>query len=62
MLPNPILKFDSNDIKYLIVKSNRDIPPLIRKIRSIDMLCGSSDQADILITKILTVDSLNTDF
>lgn len=62
LLSSPILEFDSNDIKYLIVKSNRDIPPLIRKIRSINKLCASSDEADILITKILTVDSLNTDF
>jgi hypothetical protein len=60
-LEEPILDFSADDIRYLIVKKDSDIPPLIRKIRSIDHLSKNPDQADILITKIMTVDSIHKD-
>lgn len=61
-LKKPILNFTADDVRYLIVKKDSDIPPLIRKIRTIDQLSKNSDQADILITKIMTVDSINKDY
>ena len=62
LLEKPILDFKAEDIKYLIVKSDKDISPLIRKINSIKHLCATPDQADILITKIFTVEVLESDF
>jgi len=56
------LNFTSEDIKYLIVKSNKDIPKLIKSIQSIDNLTKNANDAAILTTKILTVEQLNTDF
>jgi hypothetical protein len=55
------LAFTSLDIKYLIVKSNKDIPKLIRLIKSIPNLSKSSDEADVLTTKIMTVDQISDD-
>jgi hypothetical protein len=55
------LDFSSSDIKYLIVKSESDIPKLIRAIKSIDNLCKNSNEADILTSKILTVDQIKLD-
>jgi hypothetical protein len=56
------LDFDSNDIKYLIVRSDKDIPKLIRTIKSIDNLSKNSNEYDILTTKIMTVDQIKKDF
>lgn len=56
------LEFKAEDIKYLIVKSNRDIPPLIKTIKSIDNLAKNSNEADVLTTKILTVEQIENDF
>lgn len=61
-IENINLSFTSNDIKYLIVKSNKDIPKLIKIIKSIDNLTKSPNEADVLTTKILTSDQLNNDF
>jgi hypothetical protein len=57
-----MLDFTSDDIKFLIVKSNKDIPKLIRSIHNIDNLSKNSNSADILTTRILTVEQLNKDF
>ena len=57
-----ILNFTVDDIKYLIVKSNVDIPKLVRFIKSTDNLIKNADEADILTTRILTTDQLRSDF
>lgn len=61
-IENINLPFTSDDIKYLIVKSNKDIPKLIKAIKSIDNLTKNSNGSDILTTKILTIEQLNNDF
>lgn len=62
LIPNFHLNFTSRDIKYLIVKSAKDIPKLIRFIGQANNLTQNPDEADILATKILTVEQLNNDF
>ncbi len=57
-----ILNFTSEDIKFLIVKSNKDVPKLIHSIERIDNLTKNANDASILTTKILTVEQLNNDF
>jgi hypothetical protein len=56
------LPFTGDDIKYLIVKSNKDIPKLIKAIKGTDNLTKNPNEADILATRILTVEQLNNDF
>ena len=56
------LDFTANDIKYLIVKSNPDIPKLIRFIKAANELTSNPNEADVLATKIITVDQLINDF
>lgn len=56
------INFTCNDIKYLIVKSNKDIPNLIKEIREIDGLIKTANDIEILTTKIITVDQLKSDF
>jgi hypothetical protein len=55
------LSFISDDIKYLLVKSNKEIPILIKKIKTSD-LAKDSTAIDILTTKIITLDQINRDF
>jgi hypothetical protein len=62
LLDEVTLNFFATDIKYLIVKSNKDIPKLIRIIKRLDNLTSNPDQADVLSTKILTVEQINEDF
>ena len=57
-----ILPFESKDIKYLIVKSNKDIPRLIKTIKSLDNFTKNPNDADVLTTRILTVEQLDNDF
>lgn len=61
-IENINLPFTSDDIKYLIVKSNKDIPKLIKAIKNIDNLTKNSNDTDILSTRILTVEQLHNDF
>jgi len=56
------LHFTSEDIKYLIVKSSKEISMLIKLIKSTDNLSKNSNVADILTTKIMTIEQLNNDF
>lgn len=56
------LPFNSSDIKYLVVKSSKEIPELIAAIRSIDNLTKNTNDTDILTTKIFTIEQLNNDF
>lgn len=62
LIESIVLNFTAKDIKYLIVKSSADIPKLISLIKRTNELTSNPDEADILTTKILTVDQLNTDF
>lgn len=62
LLDKITLDFTSQDIKFLIVKSNKDIPKLIKSIHSIDNLSKNSNNAHILTTRILTVEQLKKDF
>ena len=55
------LDFTAAEIKYLIVKSEKDIPKLIRTIKSVDNLTKSPNEADVLMSKILTVDQIKDD-
>lgn len=57
-----ILNFSSRDIKYLLVKSESEIPKLIRFIKKIETLTKSSDDADILSTRIITINQVFSDF
>jgi len=61
-LNEPVLNFTAKDIRYLIVKNESEIPSLIRKIKSTNNLSLSPDEADVLITKIITVDSIEKDY
>lgn len=56
------LSFGGEDIKYLIVKSSKDIPRLIETIHSTNKLVENSKQGDILTTKIMTIEQINADF
>jgi hypothetical protein len=56
------IEFKAKDIKYLIVESNNDIPRLIKAIKSANNLVANSAEADILATKIITIEQLNNDF
>jgi hypothetical protein len=56
------LNFTAEEIKFLIVKSNKDVPKLIHSIERIDNLTKNASDASILTTKILTVEQLNNDF
>jgi uncharacterized protein YqgV (UPF0045/DUF77 family) len=62
MIDKIILNFTSKDIKYLIIKSSEDIPKLIKTIKSTNRLTENSEDIDVLTTKILTVEQLNSDF
>lgn len=61
-IENIKIDFTCDDIKYLIVKSNKDIPNLIKEIREIDGLIKTANDIEILTTKIITVDQLKSDF
>lgn len=56
------LKFVGSDIKYLLVKSAKDIPKLIEVIRTTKNLVENAHDAEILSTKIITVEQLQEDF
>lgn len=57
-----LLDFTASDIKYIIVKSDSELSDLIRCIKSTNGLTKNADEADILATKIFTIDQLNSDF
>jgi len=62
LLTNTHLDFTATDIKYLIVKSENDVSKLIKKISEIKGLAKSSNERDLLITKIITIKQLKSDF
>jgi len=55
------LVFGIDDIKYLLVESNKDIPSLIDTIKNI-YKAETSDKIEILFTKIMTVEQIRDDF
>jgi hypothetical protein len=55
------VKFIPNDIKYLIVKDDSDIIPLINEIAIIKSKYDSDD-VKILTTRIITVENISSDF
>jgi hypothetical protein len=62
LIENVTLNFTSDDIKYLMVKSSKEIPKLINVIQKVTNLSKNPTDAAILTTKILTVEQLNKDF
>ena len=56
------LSFTPDDIKYIIVNKENEILPLIHKIRSIKGGKFTQNQIDILITRIITMDSIRETF
>ena len=56
------LPFNAEDVKYLIVADNNDIPVLMEAIRKNGFGTKSPWEADLLTTKITTVQQLNDDF
>lgn len=54
------LKFEANDISYLIVKSITQIPALIDFLRKNYKCTG--EQLDILLSKVCTIEQIETDF
>ncbi|HRG34236.1 MAG TPA: abortive infection system antitoxin AbiGi family protein [Saprospiraceae bacterium] len=53
-LPNLLLKFHSNDIDYLIVKTEKDIPITIKQLRMHKKLYSTEDELNILYTKLVS--------
>ncbi|CAN5786447.1 hypothetical protein BH10BAC2_BH10BAC2_36050 [soil metagenome] len=56
------LEFSAEDIDYLIVKSKKDIPQLIRSIQGTNNLAKNGDELLELTTRIITIEQLNKDF
>jgi hypothetical protein len=54
------LKFDPDDIKYLIVNNDTDLSNAVKFIHSLDNL--DTNQKNILLTKLLTVSQIFEDF
>lgn len=62
LLDKIVLEFTADDIEYLIVKSNKDIPRLIKKIQGTNNLAKNGDKLLELTTRILTIEQLDKDF
>lgn len=58
--PDHPIKFDSNDIKYLIVKSDNDVVELINYLMTLRNL-GSPQEIQILTSKILSSTQIKDD-
>lgn len=55
------LSFEPNDIKYIIVNKETEIPKMIQKIREIKAKY-SDDEKDLLITRIISMEHILADF
>jgi hypothetical protein len=67
MVQNPLIKkinipFDSKDIKYLILKSDEEIPRLVSYLKMNSNLTINDEELNILTTKIITCQQLESDF
>jgi hypothetical protein len=56
------LGFNINDIKYIFIKSNNEIHEFVEAIRNIKGHRYSTQEVDILTTKITTIENLKEDF
>jgi len=56
------IKFVPEDISYIIVKSTEQIPKMINFMRTIYSKIYTSDQLDILFSKICSIEQISTDF
>lgn len=61
-IKNINLPFTSKNIKYLLVKSDSDVPKIIKAINETPDLCSTGFEVDLLYTRIITYDQLKTDF
>ena len=55
------LKFEPRDIKYIFVKNESEIPKMVEKLRDIKQRF-STEEVDVLISKILTTKQIKEDF
>ncbi len=56
------LKFDADDIKYILVKKNSEIPLIIKYLKMKKSLFTSSDQEYLLYSKIISCEQIVEDF
>lgn len=56
------LKFGPNDIKYIIVSKETEIPEMIEKIRTIKQPKYTPGEIDLLITRIISLEQISQDF
>ena len=56
------LRFDADDIKYIIIPEQKHINKVVRKLRQIKGPRYTMDTIDRLITRIITVEQIETDF
>ena len=54
------LRFEPNDISYIIVKSTKEVPALINFLRK-NYTC-TGDQLDILLSKVCTTEQIQSDY
>ncbi len=62
LLKEHVLNFKANDIKYIIVDNEKDIPKIIRTIQECNNLGNTFREIEILISKIITVEQIRDDF
>lgn len=60
--PDFVLKFTINDIDHIILKTDEHILPFIYKLNEIDSKLLSSDDKEILKTRIITIEKIIKDF
>jgi hypothetical protein len=56
------LKFNADDIKYIIVKHENQIVPMAGMIRAIQRSQYNEDQIELLVSRIITSKQIVTDF
>ena len=56
------LSFEPNDIKYIIVEKEKEILPIVKKIRDIKGDKYSMKDIDILVTRIISMEQIKEDF
>jgi hypothetical protein len=56
------LEFDPEDISHIIVRKNKEIPEIIEYIRSIYKRKCTSEDLDITLTKVKSIEQIKDDF
>jgi hypothetical protein len=54
-----MLVFGPEDIKFIIIKTKKDIDKVIKVIQNMDILAGQKNE---LITKIITFEEIKEDY